>query len=70
MTELPPGEQPSEPSDDRRAAGQAADLVRTTFSVMKSILFIAPLFIVVIVVALALMGPAIGNVFSNVVNSL
>ncbi len=70
MSELPPGEQAPESSENRRMVDQAADLAKTTFGVIKSILFITPLVIVVIVVALALMGPAIGNIFSNVVTSL
>ncbi len=70
MSELPPEVPPPESSNNRRAINQAADLAKTTFSLIKAIVFITPLVIVVIVVALALMGPAVGNIFSNVVNSL
>ncbi len=70
MSELLPGEQPPEYPENRRVADQAADVARTTFSILKSIVFITPLILVVIIVTLALMGPAIGNVFSNIVSSL
>ncbi len=70
MSELPPGVPSPEPSDDRSAVDQTVDIARTTFSVIKSIVFIVPLLVLVIVVALSLMGPAIGNVFSNIVSSL
>ncbi len=70
MSELPPGEQPPVSADNRRVVDQAADVARTTFSILKTIVFITPLLLVVIIVALAMMGPAVGNIFSNVVSSL
>jgi hypothetical protein len=47
-----------------------AAVFKSTFSMLRSILIILPVAVVVILVALALMGPAVGNVFSNIVNSL
>ncbi len=70
MSEILPGGQPPEGPKNRRAIDQAVDVARTTFSLIKSVVFIMPLFILLIVVVLALSGPAIGNIFSNIVNSL
>ncbi len=70
MSEFLPEDPAPEPSERRPVAEQAADLARTTFSVMKSILFMLPLVAMLIIVALALMGPAVGNIFSNIVSSL
>jgi hypothetical protein len=72
MTELPQGTDPEtlEPSENRSAAKQAIDIGKATFEVMKSILFIAPLALVLVVVTLALIGPSVGNIFSNIVSAL
>ncbi len=70
MSELPPEGPSPEPPNNRRVVDQASDVARTTFSVIKSMVFITPLVLVVVIVTLAMMGPAIGNVFSNIVNSL
>jgi hypothetical protein len=72
MIESPQGASPEtpEPSEDRSAARQIIDICKYTWYVMKSILFIAPLALVLVVVTLALIGPAIGNVFSNITSSL
>jgi hypothetical protein len=72
MTELPQGTNPEtpEPSENRSFARQAIDIGKYTFYVMKSILFIAPVALVLVVVTLALIGPSVGNIFSNIVNAL
>ncbi len=70
MSDLLPQEPVPEPAESRRTVDQAADIARSTFSLLKSILFLTPLLILIVVVALALMGPAVSNIFSNVVNSL
>ena len=72
MTELPQGTnpEPPEPAENRSLARQMIDIVKYTFYVMKSILFIAPLALVLVVVTLSLIGPSVGNIFSNIVNSL
>ena len=72
MTEFPQGTNPEtpEPAENRSLARQMIDIVKYTFYVMKSILFIAPLALVLVVVTLALTGPSIGNIFSNIVNAL
>ncbi len=43
---------------------------RSIVPTLRVALLIAPLALIVVVVALSLMGPAIGNVFSNIVNTL
>ena len=45
-------------------------IAKGAFATIKTALILSPLFIVVIVVILALVGPSVGNVFSNIVNSL
>ncbi len=72
MIESPQGTAPEtpEPAENRSFARQMIDIVKSTFDVMKSILFIAPLALVLVVVTLALIGPSVGNIFSNIVNSL
>ena len=45
-------------------------VVRPLVPTLRTVVFIAPLAFVLVLVVLALMGPAIGNVFSNVVNTL
>ncbi len=41
-----------------------------TFSVLKVALYLAPVAVVTLIILLALLGPAVGNVFSNIVSSL
>jgi len=44
-----------------------------TFSVMdllRTLIFFTPLILLLIVVVLALLGPSVGNIFSNVVSTL
>lgn len=68
MSEIPQNSKPAE--EKTRHIQQAAAIGKYTLSVMKSILFIAPLVLVLIVVGLSLLSHAVGNIFSNVVGSL
>jgi hypothetical protein len=45
-------------------------ILGTTLSLFKGALFFIPIVVVVVIVALALLGPSVGNVFSNIVSSL
>ena len=59
-----------EPADKRGVVEEATAIGKYTFSVLKALVFIAPLVAVLVIIVLALLGPAIGNVFSNIVSSL
>ena len=45
-------------------------VLKCTFTMMRSMLIILPIAFVLVMVVLALLGPAVGNVFSNIVNTL
>jgi hypothetical protein len=45
-------------------------IAKGTFATIKTALFLSPLFIIAIIVILSLLGPSVGNVFSNIVNAL
>lgn len=59
-----------EPADKDGLIEEAAAIGKYTVSVVKAILFIAPLVVVLVILMLALLGPAVGNTFSNIVSSL
>jgi len=67
MAEVP---QNHEPVGEGSVIQRSAAIARYTFGVVKAILFIAPLVVVLVIIVLALLGPAIGNTFSNIVSSL
>lgn len=45
-------------------------LAKSIFSTIKTALMLSPLFVIVIIVVLAMLGPSIGNIFSNIVSAL
>jgi hypothetical protein len=65
---LPEDPRPEEPELTLRA--YLMGIAKGTFGTIKTALILSPLFIVVIIVILSLMGPSVGNIFSNIVNAL
>ncbi|MCC7449717.1 MAG: hypothetical protein IT324_20020 [Anaerolineae bacterium] len=59
-----------EPAGKRGVTEETATLGKYAYSVIKAILFIAPLVAVLVIIVLAQLGPAIGNTFSYIVSSL
>jgi|SoiMetStandDraft_2_1073263.scaffolds.fasta_scaffold1276840_1 hypothetical protein len=54
----------------RKPLPKVEDFGRTVSRTITWVLLIVPLVLVVVVVALAMIGPSTGNIFSNIVNSL
>lgn len=62
--------QDAPPEDDLTFGQYLRNVARTAAPTLRIAVLIAPLALILIVVVLALMGPAVGNVFSNIVSEL
>ena len=62
MSELPI--LPEDEGNDKQST------LREMLSLLKTAIFVTPLVLMCIVVVLSLMGPAVGNIFSNIVSTL
>ena len=73
QSDLPQADQPNNlpqdapPPNDDLTFGQ---YLKQIFDTLKSAIILAPIFLVLIVIILSMMGPRIGNVFSNIVSAL
>jgi hypothetical protein len=47
-----------------------SNLIGSSLSILKAVLYCAPLVVVLVIVMLALLGPSVGNIFSNIVSAL
>ena len=65
-----PQESQSSAGEGRKPRQKAAGLGRTISSFVKWFMLIVPLVLVLVIVALAMIGPSTSNIFSNIVNSL
>ena len=60
-----------EPPEDDLTFGQyLRQIAHTAAPTLRIVVMIAPLVLVLVVIVLALTGPSIGNVFSNIVSEL
>ncbi|MEP7285540.1 MAG: hypothetical protein ABI947_07210 [Chloroflexota bacterium] len=70
MSNLPQDPVETEPESEPSFIKYVGDVAVNTYRVIRTALFFAPVFIVIIIVILALLGTSIGNIFSNITNSL
>jgi hypothetical protein len=67
---IDPNQLQDSPEPEKAPTYSMSAVVRDALSILKAALIVAPVVFVLVIVALALLGPSVGNVFSNIVSSL